>query len=205
MSRTTRTLCLLIAGSVAAVLGPGCSDEPETPDTGYPDVEPFTIELTSSAFEDGEPIGRQFAYRPEGRNVSPPLAWTNLPEGTEQLVLIVDDPDAPYPDKPRDQGPWVHWLLYGLDGDVASLPERIPAAERLDEPVEAIQGTNDFGEIGYGGPFPPPDSPAHRYFFTLYALREALELEPGLSRKQLLKAIEGYVLAKGRLIGTYER
>lgn len=160
----------------------------------------MSIQLISPAFGDGEPIPKK--YTGDGEDLSPPLNWSDLPEGTKQLALICDDPDAP------TEQPWVHWVLYHIPPDVTSLPEGIPPTERLDRPQGAMQGKNSWPEgqtIGYRGPAPPAGHGTHHYHFRLYALDAELDLEPGISKARLLKAIEGHILAQGELVGTYER
>lgn len=160
----------------------------------------MTIEVTSSAFQNGEPIPKQ--HSGDGADKSPPLAWSNAPDGTQQFALICDDPDAPTP------RPWVHWILYNIPADVPSLPEGVPNAERPDRPQGAAQGKNSFGSgatIGYRGPAPPPGHGTHHYHFKVYALDEALNLDPGLEKQGLLDAMEEHILAQGELVGTYER
>lgn len=151
--------------------------------------------LTSSAFDDGSAIPRK--YTGEGEDVSPPLAWTAPPEGAVSLVLICDDPDAP-------RGTWNHWLLWNLPPDLRSLPEAVPTRPDLTEYGGAVQGTNDFGRIGYGGPMPPPGS-SHRYYFRLYALDSKLNLPARVRRGALDMAMEGHVLAETHLMGRYSR
>jgi Raf kinase inhibitor-like YbhB/YbcL family protein len=145
------------------------------------------MELTSTAFGNGEPIPRRHSC--EGEDVSPALSWSDVPEGTSSLALIVDDPDAP-------RGTFTHWLAWGIDSAAGGLGEGESA------PVE---GRNDFGESGYRGPCPPPGHGPHRYFFRLHALEEALELDPGASKGELEDALSGRTLAVAELIGTYER
>ena len=157
----------------------------------------MTIQVKSSAFEAQGKIPPK--YTGDGADVSPPLEWANLPEGTKQLALIVDDPDAP-----REK-PFVHWVIYGMPADAKGLPENVPREKSLSEPVEAVQGTNDFKKTGYGGPAPPKGHGVHHYHFKLYALDQALKLEPGLTKQKLLDEIQGHVLAEGELVGTYER
>ncbi len=149
--------------------------------------------LTSSAFQEGESIPRQ--YTDDGANVSPPLAWSEPPTGTRSLALICDDPDAP-------RGTWVHWVLFNLPADLRELPENVPSDAVLEN--EARQGRNDFGKLGYGGPAPPRGKP-HRYFFKLYALDVVLPLTAGASKAQLLEAMKGHILAEGQLMGKYQR
>jgi Raf kinase inhibitor-like YbhB/YbcL family protein len=145
------------------------------------------LELTSEAFDDGEPIPER--YTCDGDDVSPPLGWSFVPEEARSLALIVHDPDAP-------SGDFVHWLAWNID----------PASGRLDEGVPAPgQGTNGFGRPGYAGPCPPPGHGAHRYFHRLYALAGDLDLEPGAAREQLTEAMEGGVIAEAQLMGTFER
>ena len=159
----------------------------------------MTIRVTSTAFADGQPIPKKFTG--EGQDVSPALAWSNLPEGAKELLLICDDPDAP-----TDE-PWVHWVIYKLPADLTGLPEGIPRDARLKSPQGALQGKNSWpkGNIGYRGPMPPPGHGTHHYYFKLYALEALLSVEPGLDKKTLLREIEGHILAEGQLIGTYER
>ncbi|RMF57675.1 MAG: YbhB/YbcL family Raf kinase inhibitor-like protein [Calditrichaeota bacterium] len=150
------------------------------------------IKVTSSAFEEGGLIPSK--YTCDGADVSPPLSWTAGPKGTQSFALICDDPDAP-------MGTWVHWVMFNLPADTLSLDEAVPREKVL--PTGAKQGTNDFRRIGYGGPCPP--SGTHRYFFKLYALDSTLEAEPGITKAQLLEAMEGHILAEGRLMGKYSR
>jgi len=143
------------------------------------------MKLTSRAFSDGEKIPERFSR--QGGNTSPPLAWTHVPANAKSLALIVDDPDAP-------SGVFVHWLLYGISPDTTKFDENSP-------PRGVHQGTNDFGDIGYGGPQPPGG--AHRYFFHLYALDREIDLAPGASREDLDRAIRGHALEEAKLMGRY--
>jgi hypothetical protein len=152
--------------------------------------------ITSTAFKPGTQIPKENTG--EGKDVSPALNWSGVPQGTKELALICDDPDAPRP------SPWVHWVIYGMAPDLAGLPDGIPARETLTDP-KAVQGTNDFGKIGYGGPMPPKGHGKHRYFFKLYALDTNLSLGPKATKQKLLDAMKGHILAQGELIGTYER
>lgn len=154
------------------------------------------IYLTSTAFEDGAPIPRR--YSAEGENLSPPLAWEGLPEGTRQLALIVDDPDAP------GDEPFVHWVLYGIPATADGLPQGVPADRTLSSPDGAMQGRNSTDRIGWFGPR-PPHGPRHRYYVKLYALGKELDATPGLTKPELLERIEGSVLGTAELVGTYQR
>jgi Raf kinase inhibitor-like YbhB/YbcL family protein len=151
------------------------------------------IQLTSTAFADGQPIPRRHAF--DEQNISPALQWTGVPPGAKSLALICDDPDAPV-------GTWVHWVIYDLPPSAAGLSEGVPKSPEL--PNGAKQGVNDFKRTGYGGPAPPAGKP-HRYFFKIYALDIKPDLKTGLTKKELLKAMEGHILAEGQLMGTYQR
>ncbi|HEY3128665.1 MAG TPA: YbhB/YbcL family Raf kinase inhibitor-like protein [Acidobacteriota bacterium] len=153
----------------------------------------MAFEIKSSAFENNQPIPKK--YTCEGSDVSPPLTWSNPPQGTKGFALIADDPDAP-------MGTWVHWVLYDLPSGTHELREGIPAHETL--PSGGVQGLNDFKKIGYGGPCPPPGKP-HRYFFKLYALNGKTDLKPRATKQQLLDAMKGHVLGEAQLVGTFKR
>jgi Raf kinase inhibitor-like YbhB/YbcL family protein len=157
------------------------------------------IELTSTAFAHGQPIPKK--HTGEGADVSPPLAWKDLPEKTKELALICDDPDAP------TEEPWVHWVIYKLPATETGLPEGVPRDARLKKPAGAMQGRNSWPKdnLGYRGPMPPPGHGTHRYHFRLYALEAHLVIEPGADKKKLLADIEDHVLGVGELTGTYER
>jgi Raf kinase inhibitor-like YbhB/YbcL family protein len=150
------------------------------------------IKVTSSAFQEGGMIPPK--YTCDGEDVSPPLEWDGIPDEAQSIALISDDPDAP-------MGTWVHWVLYNLPADARGLEEGIPANEVLTN--GAKQGTTDFGRVGYGGPCPPGGT--HRYFFKVYALDAQVEPAPAATKEQLLKAIQGHILAEGQLMGKYKR
>ena len=132
----------------------------------------------------------------DGADVSPPLAWSGAPAGTQTFALIADDPDAP-------AGTWVHWVLYNLPAATSQLPENVAKVESLDL-GGARQGRNDFRHPGYGGPCPPPGS-THRYFFRLYALDASLQLKSGVQKKDVEAAMQGHILGSAQLMGTYAR
>ncbi len=160
----------------------------------------MTIQITSSAFIQGHPIPKK--YTGEGADVSPPLSWTGIPEGTKELVLICDDPDAPTAE------PWVHWVIYKIPADTQGLPEGVPRKPRLKEPPGAMQGRNSWPAseaIGYRGPMPPPGHGVHHYYFKLYALEAHMVVEPGLDKKAIMEEISDHILAEGVLMGTYQR
>ena len=153
----------------------------------------MALELTSAAFQGGQPIPRQ--YTGDGRNLSPPLTWRDPPAGTRSLALICEDPDAP-------RGTFTHWVAFNLPAESRELGEGVPAEPTL--PNGTVQGTNDFGRAGYGGPKPPPGKP-HRYVFQLYALDRPLDVPPGATKAQLLVAMKGHILGEAQLQGTYAR
>jgi Raf kinase inhibitor-like YbhB/YbcL family protein len=153
----------------------------------------MTVSLSSAAFKDGDKI--PVKYTCNGQGMSPPLIWGEPPQKTQVLALIVDDPDAP-------RGVFTHWVLFNVPANVRQLGEGVSAQEQLQN--GALQGKNDFGRIGYGSPC-PPRGPAHRYRFTLYTLDTPLDLKPGASKKQLLDAMKGHIVAQGQIIGTYQR
>jgi hypothetical protein len=133
-------------------------------------------------------------YTCDGKDVSPPLAWKDIPAGSKSLALICDDPDAP-------GKTWVHWVLFNLPADSEGLPEQVPPERNLEN--GARQGKNDFSRIGYGGPCPPGGT--HRYYFRLYALDEFLEARPGITKDDLLEIMDDHILAETALMGTYSR
>jgi Raf kinase inhibitor-like YbhB/YbcL family protein len=151
------------------------------------------MKLTSTAFGEGKAIPSQ--YTGTGVDASPPLRWESAPAGTKSFALICDDPDAP-------GSTWVHWVIYCLPPATAELRANVPVSEVL--PDGAMQGLNDFGRIGYGGPLPPPGKP-HRYFFKLYALDARPSLAPRAIKQELLQAMNGHVLAEAQLMGTFQR
>ena len=154
--------------------------------------DPMSIEITSSAFKQEEMIPSK--YTCDGADVSPPLQWSNVPGGTITFALISDDPDAPV-------GTWVHWVLFNIPSHVTKLTENIPPKDKLDS--GALHGINDFRKLGYGGPCPP--SGIHRYYFKIYALDSELSLQSGATKKDVVKAMEGHILAQGELMGKYKR
>jgi Raf kinase inhibitor-like YbhB/YbcL family protein len=152
--------------------------------------------LTSPAFTHQGSIPQQ--YTCQGKDISPPLSWSGIPEGTKSLALIVDDPDAPDPAAPKRT--WVHWVLYDIPPTATGLEEAIPSS-RL--PAGTREGTNDWNRTGYGGPCPPIGR--HRYFFKLYALDTVPPDLGAAGKADVEKAMEGHVLAKTELIGTYQK
>jgi Raf kinase inhibitor-like YbhB/YbcL family protein len=154
----------------------------------------MALAITSTAFADGEAIPSR--YTCQGEDVSPSLAWTGLPAGTKSLALILVDPDVPDPAAPTRT--WVHWVLYNLPEAATGLADAVSAL-----PDGTLPGRNDWGRTGYGGPCPPIGR--HRYFHTLYALDVVLPDLGEPTQAELERAMEGHVLAKAVLVGTYEK
>ena len=145
-----------------------------------------TMQLTSSAFQHTTLIPPHFTC--DADDVSPPLSWSSIPDGTKSLALIMDDPDA-------TNGTWVHWIVFNM-------PPTLESIEEGKEP-EGVAGNNSWGRGGWGGPCPPTGT--HRYFFKLYALDTMLDLPLGASKSDILAAMEGHMLAEAELIGKYKR
>lgn len=157
------------------------------------------IVLKSSTMDAAETMPRD--YTPDGRNVSPPLSWSGLPDGTRELALVCADFGAGNPP------PWVHWIIYSIPATARELPEGLPIEPDVAMPAGlagAIQGLNGWRRPYYRGPAPPAGTP-HLYHFTLYALDQPLGLGPGVTRRELLEAMEGHVLGQGELVQVYER
>lgn len=155
------------------------------------------FEIDSAAFGHGQTIPER--HTGEGKDHSPPLSWYNVPAGTKELALIMDDPDAP------GKEPWVHWVLYRIPPAAKGLGESLPADETLVSPEGPMQGLNSWPTIGYKGPMPPVGSGTHHYHFKLYALDAPLGVKAGLDKASLERAMKGHVLGQAELIGTYER
>ena len=170
------------------------TQEPEPTETQEPEPtetpEPVVFTFTSSAFGYSEPIPRRHAYIGVGQNISPALEWSGAPEGTVSFALIMEDPDG---------GMWSHWVVFNIPSDVLGLAEGIPTTPTLAS--GALQGRNDFGGMGYGGPSPP--SGTHRYYFRLYALDTMLDLASGATRQQVINAMQGHILEQLEYMGTY--
>jgi hypothetical protein len=153
----------------------------------------FKIELKTTSFTPGGFIPKRFTC--EAADVSPALAWTDPPPGTQSFAIIEDDPDAP-------SGTFVHWLVYNLPAAYRRLPEAVSGNDQM--PGGERQGTNDFSRTGYSGPCPPPGRP-HRYFIRLYALDARLDLRPAARRQELDAAMQGHILAQAELMGRFAR
>jgi len=205
--RILACLCLVLI-LVVAVGQAGCAPAaaPIPPIPGPPTPTPGPpLQVSSAAFEPGSEIPVQYSC--QGANLSPPLEWSGVPEGTQSLALVVDDPDSEPPG-------FVHWVIYNIPATATGLPEGVPAEATL--PDGTRQGSNDFAlfadegqtfpggapinRVGYDGPCP---GDTHRYVFRLYALDAVLDLPAEATKADLLLAIEGHVLGEAELTGVY--
>jgi Raf kinase inhibitor-like YbhB/YbcL family protein len=182
--RILRSLGFFIS-LVSLMILAGCKGEKAAPASeGEIDM---AITINSTAFKEGDTIPR--IYTCDDQNVSPPLSWSGVPQGSISLVLIMDDPDAP-------SGTFDHWILYNLPPDLTALSQ--------DNPTIGMEGKNGFGRVGYGGPCPPRGS-NHRYMIKMYALDTDLVLKSGSTKAQVESAIQGHILAQGQLMVRYGR
>lgn len=186
-------LILILLASLFLGLTAACARLPG-PDAPAPSSAEVTmpLTLTSPAFAPGGRIPAR--YTCDGRDESPPLAWTDVPTGTRTLALIMDDPDAPV-------GTWVHWVIFNIPASTTGLPAAIPPQPRLKD--GSVQGVNSWRRVGFGGPCPPRGQ--HRYFFKLYALDASLSLDASATKADALKAMDGHIQAQTELMGVYRR
>ncbi len=203
MSRHLAALLLsVILGAAPAAVAQ------QQPGTAYPPPSEIAINAVgsdadalltiASNFVEGEPIPAK--YSAEGGNVSPRLEWSGMPEGTKSFVVIMEDPDA------KEPNPFVHWIVYDVPGRVDTLKQGLSRAPTLKSPKGAKQGKGSTGATGYFGPNPPAGEAPHHYHFQIFALNVAsLGLPAGASREEVLKAMERHVVAKGEIVGTFER
>ena len=184
----------LVILTVLLVVGIGCkkSQELAQPANAIPAEVP-SIMVMSPAFAKGDTI--PVKYTCDGEDISPWIKWDNPPEGTLVFALVCDDPDAP-------SGDFVHWVIYDIPASSRGLEEGIPATPDMENGSK--QGRNGFGNIGYGGPCPPPGD-AHRYLFRLYALDALTGLSSGATKEEVTTAIEGHIIARGGYMGRYQR
>lgn len=195
MRRVIFYCSMLISILLAMMLASCSSSAMSTSDTTILETTTeanMSIQLTSEAFAHEKPIPAQ--YTCIGSDISPSLTWSEPPAGTQSFALIMDDPDAPV-------GTWVHWVLFNIPASSRGLTEAIPSEGTLSD--GSMHGKNSSGNQGYNGPCPP--SGTHRYFFKLYALDEMLGLSSGADKGELLKAMEGHILAQGQLMGTFSK
>lgn len=180
-------LGVFVTATAALVVGACTADSGGTEAADQETLQ--SIDLTSVSFDDDETIPTRFTC--EGENVPPPISWEGVPEGAVELVLSMEDPDAP-------SGTFRHWAVSGIDPSTSALdPATVPDG--------AVLGENDFGEVGYGGPCPPDGDEPHRYVFTVHAIDRASGLETGFSASEMREALEGAEIARGELIGVFGR
>ena len=179
---------LIVASAVAAGCGGG-----SLAGTPVPVASPVEFEVKSDAFAPGGAIPA--VHTCDGESTSPELNWPEPPPRALSFAVIMDDPDAP-------GGAFTHWVLYNLLNWTRDVPE---ALEKVKQPASGgFQGVNDFGDIGYGGPCPPPGE-SHRYRFTVYAVARLINLQAGASKEELLSAMAGRIVGQAELVGTYAR
>jgi Raf kinase inhibitor-like YbhB/YbcL family protein len=183
MLRRVHTAIIVLGLAMAA-----CSHDSKSPRTTVPAAD---LELVSVAFLDGQAIPDRYTCGRE--NASPPLRWSGARNSPKSFAIICEDPDAP-------GGTWVHWVIFDIPGTAVELGE--PGTAGI--PETAVQGSNDFGQIGYGGPCPPV-GPPHRYVFTVYALNIELKLKEGATKKDVVAAMQGHIAGEGQLTGVYMR
>jgi Raf kinase inhibitor-like YbhB/YbcL family protein len=182
--RVARSVGLIMCLSILVYLA-GCKSDQAAP-AAEGEIE-MSIEISSTAFKEGDTIPR--IYTCDDQNVSPPLSWAGVPQGSLSLALIMDDPDAP-------SGTFDHWILFNLPPDLTGLSQ--------DNHAVGTEGKNGFGRMGYGGPCPPRGS-NHRYMIKIYALDSDLVLKSGASKVQLESAMNGHILAQGQMMVRYGR
>jgi Raf kinase inhibitor-like YbhB/YbcL family protein len=177
--------------------------EPEPPPPKAPQLSielvaaSSSIAVSSPAFSDNSTLPEMFAAT--GENISPPLTWEKGPKGTKSYAVIMEDPDV------QQDPPFAHWLIYNIPPQTPYLEKAIPPVAQPAKPEGALQGANDRGNIGYFGPKPPPEDPPHHYHFQVFALDKKLDIPFGVTREELLQAMEGHVLASGNITATYDR
>jgi len=203
MKRNVFHLLVLFSMSLSAcaVSTPAASQPTSTEAASIPSTpEPITLEasmslqLTSDAFVNGQSIPAKYSCI--GKNISPALAWTEPPAGTQSFALIVDDPDAP-------GRIWVHWVLFNIPANMRGLQEDLPTIGKNVDPNAIYVGNNSSGSAAYQGPCPP--SGMHRYYFKLYALDTTISLLSGATKEQVLKEMDGHILAQAELLGTFSK
>jgi hypothetical protein len=182
-----------IAGLIFALVLCLSTTFPQQPTSGKGRNAGAAVTLTSPAFAPGGDIPEQYTCK--GADSSPALEWRGTPAHVSGFALIADDPDAP-------QGTWTHWIAWNLPPSAHAVPAGVPKRAQLDDGTK--QGRNDFHNIGYNGPCPPPGK-AHRYFFRLYALNGTSDLPPGASRADVDAAIAGHIVAQAEYMGTFHR
>lgn len=187
----------LVRHAIGAALSPIHAGEEKIASKNPATAAPQSLHVSSEAFSPGAAI--PLRYTPGGENVSPPLRWSGVPANARELVMIVEDPDAPFP------SPFVHWILAGLAPTTTELPTGVPTTMVLPSLANAVQSQNDMKKPGYYGPEPPLGHGVHHYHFQLFALDTESKAGPDVTVAELVQRMRGHVLAEGELIGTYER
>ena len=183
----------LLVPVLALAAGAGLAAAPADPKPEGKEGRRMKLQVTSTAFKHGEEIPGKYSC--SGADVSPPLSIANVPKEAKSLVLVLDDPDAP-------SGTWIHWVLYGIAPTTVAIPEGSSA--KGTSPVAAQLGKNSWGKTEWGGPCPPPGG-KHHYYFRVYAVDTGLSLPRGVSKPDIMRAIDGHILAQGELMGTFQR
>ncbi|MGZ9235834.1 MAG: YbhB/YbcL family Raf kinase inhibitor-like protein [Anaerolineales bacterium] len=191
-----RIIVYWLMGLLLAACASSATTTSESPATNEIPITEATmsLEVTSDAFTNGQSIPAKYSCI--GKNISPALAWNEPPAGTQSFALLVDDPDAP-------MGTWVHWVLFNIPADTRHLPEDLPITGKNVDPNAIYVGKNSSGNTRYDGPCPP--SGTHRYYFRLYALDTTINLLPGATKDQVLKEMDGHILAQGEIMGTFSK
>ncbi len=169
------------------------------PSSARAQAPPQKIVVESPTMKTGEMMAKE--YTPDGRNVSPPITWSNLPQGTRQIAVVCEDFAAGNPP------PWVHWIIYKIPPSATGLPANLPIDTAAAMPIEiagAVHGYNGWRRPMYRGPAPPAGKP-HLYHFVVYALDAALDLPPRLTRDELHEAMKGHIIGQGEIVPIYER
>ncbi|MCH8904925.1 MAG: YbhB/YbcL family Raf kinase inhibitor-like protein [Bacteroidetes bacterium] len=154
----------------------------------------INFSITSNVIDADGFIPIQFTC--DGPDFSPPLFWSDAPQDTKSFAIICDDNYAP-------GKTWVHWVIFNIPTTASRLPDGVTITNSIYE--EIVQGKNDFGDLGYGGPCPPKGHGVHKYYFKIYALDQMIELKEGVTKKELVKAMKGHILDEAEFIGKYER
>jgi Raf kinase inhibitor-like YbhB/YbcL family protein len=180
----------IVIVAVTAVLGSvaGCGNDGGGSRVPAPSASQW-IAVTSTAFTQGGTIPRR--YTCDGADVSPPLAFAGVPANAAELVVLLEDPDAPH-------GTFTHWLMWG----VPPHDTRLTAGST---PRGSTEGRNSFKKNGYGGPCPPEGAKPHHYVFSVYATDQKLALATDASPDAVRHALTGHTLASGTLTGRYGR
>lgn len=193
MQKHTLRLASILAFSASLICGIlSKTQSPAKAANEKPKAKVAILTVTSKAITDGKPVPKD--YTGDGKDLSPDLTWTKPPATAKSIAVTCEDPDAP-------GGTWFHWILFDLPTTTSGLKQNLAKKDVL--PGGGVQGKNDFGKIGYNGPFPPKGE-EHHYHFKVFALDTTLGLQPGANKKQFYEALSGHVVGRGKLTGTYK-